>query len=125
MEESNTLEKSFNSIESSSQEVPNIIPKTSEQVQRRSVCLSEISITSGTGVRRSRVSSDRLHDVNHIERIVRSGESGADSDEEFFDCKEVPEDLRSLTKWNSMELVPDSENDFGKLTNDKTVHTYQ
>ena len=116
LEDSHSLGRSFNSIEYSSQEVQNIIPKTSEQVQRRSICLSESSITSGSGVRRSRVSSERLYDVNHIERIVRSGESGADSDEEFFDCKEVPEDLRSLTKWNSMELVPDSENDFGKFT---------
>ena len=56
-------------------------------------------------------STDRLsrtsqQDTSLIEAIVRSGEAGADSDEEFFDCKELPEDLRSLTKWNSMELVP-------------------
>ena len=54
---------------------------------------------------------ERLNDVNHIERIVRSGDGEGDSEDEFFDCKEVPEDLRSLTKWNSMELVPDQEND--------------
>ena len=59
-------------------------------------------------------SSDRLsrssvqETSSLIETIVRSGEAGPDSDEEFFDCKELPEDLRSLTKWNSMELVPDS-----------------
>ena len=61
-------------------------------------------------------SSDRLsrssqQDTSLIETIVRSGEAGPDSDEEFFDCKELPEDLRSLTKWNSMELVPDGEPD--------------
>ena len=60
---------------------------------------------------------ERLNDVNHIERIVRSGDGEGDSEDEFFDCKEVPEDLRSLTKWNSMELVPDQENDHsGKST---------
>ena len=59
---------------------------------------------------------ERLNDVNHIERIVRSGDGEGDSEDEFFDCKEVPEDLRSLTKWNSMELVPDQENDYsGKM----------
>ena len=61
---------------------------------------------------------ERLNDVNHIERIVRcrSGDGEGDSEDEFFDCKEVPEDLRSLTKWNSMELVPDQENDYsGKI----------
>ena len=57
-------------------------------------------------------SVERLNDVNHIERIVRSGDGEVDSEDEFFDCKEVPEDLRSLTKWNSMELVPDQENDY-------------
>ena len=65
------------------------------------------------------LSSDRLsrssqQDTSLIETIVRSGEGGGDSDEEFFDCKELPEDLRSLTKWNSMELVPtvpDSDTD--------------
>ena len=57
-------------------------------------------------------SVERLNDVNHIERIVRSGDGEGDSEDEFFDCKEVPEDLRSLTKWNSMELVPDQENDY-------------
>ena len=56
-------------------------------------------------------SVERLNDVNHIERIVRSGDGEGDSEDEFFDCKEVPEDLRSLTKWNSMELVPDQDND--------------
>merc|ERR1719347_1025308 len=34
-----------------------------------------------------------------------------ESDDEFYDCKEVPEDIRSLTKWNSMELVRDTESD--------------
>ena len=59
---------------------------------------------------------ERLNDVNHIERIVRSRDGEGDSEDEFFDCKEVPEDLRSLTKWNSMELVPDQENDYsGKI----------
>ena len=58
-------------------------------------------------------SSERLSDVNHIERIVRQGETGVESDEEFFDCHELPEDIRSLTKWNSMELVPDNDNDYG------------
>ena len=54
------------------------------------------------------------HDTSSlIETIVRSGEAGPDSDEEFFDCKELPEDLRSLTKWNSMELVPDGDPDQG------------
>ena len=43
---------------------------------------------------------------------MRSGDGEGDSEDEFFDCKEVPEDLRSLTKWNSMELVPDQENDY-------------
>ena len=57
----------------------------------------------------SNYSSERLNDVNHIERIVRQGESGVESDEEFFDCHEVPEDIRSLTKWNSMELVPEQD----------------
>ena len=62
-------------------------------------------------------SVERLNDVNHIERIVRSGDGEGDSEDEFFDCKEVPEDLRSLTKWNSMELVPDQDNDHsGKST---------
>ena len=61
-------------------------------------------------------SVERLNDVNHIERIVRSGDGEGDSEDEFFDCKEVPEDLRSLTKWNSMELVPDQKNDYsGKI----------
>ena len=61
-------------------------------------------------------SVERLSDVNHIERIVRSGDGEVDSEDEFFDCKEVPEDLRSLTKWNSMELVPDQENDYSGKT---------
>lgn len=61
-------------------------------------------------------SVERLNDVNHIERIVRSGDGEGDSEDEFFDCKEVPEDLRSLTKWNSMELVPDQENDHSGKT---------
>ena len=60
---------------------------------------------------------ERLNDVNHIERIVRSRDGEGDSEDEFFDCKEVPEDLRSLTKWNSMELVPDQENDYSGKTN--------
>ena len=65
---------------------------------------------------------ERLSDVNHIERIVRSGDGEVDSEDEFFDCKEVPEDLRSLTKWNSMELVPDQENDYsGKTDHSKCV----
>ena len=62
-------------------------------------------------------SVERLNDVNHIERIVRSRDGEGDSEEEFFDCKEVPEDLRSLTKWNSMELVPDQDNDYSGKTN--------
>ena len=57
-------------------------------------------------------SSERLSDVNHIESIVRHNRDDGDSDDEFFDCKEVPEDLRSLTKWNSMELVPDNETEY-------------
>ena len=44
-----------------------------------------------------------------------------DSEDEFFDCKEVPEDLRSLTKWNSMELVPDQENDYSGKTKSTTI----
>ena len=49
-EEPGSLEKSFSSIEYSSQEVPTIIPKASEKVQRKSLCLSENS-----AVRRSRM----------------------------------------------------------------------
>ena len=30
-----------------------------------------------------------------------------DSDDEFFDCPEGPEETRSLTKWSSLKLVPD------------------
>ena len=68
-------------------------------------------------------SVERLNDVNHIERIVRcrSGDGEGDSEDEFFDCKEVPEDLRSLTKWNSMELVPDQENDYSGKINSTTL----
>ena len=57
------------------------------------------------------MSRSSQQDTSLIETIVRSGEAGPDSDEEFFDCKELPEDLRSLTKWNSMELVPDGDPD--------------
>ena len=55
--------------------------------------------------------SSQLDTSSLIETIVRSGEAGPESDEEFFDCKELPEDLRSLTKWNSMELVPDGDSE--------------
>ena len=48
---------------------------------------------------------------------MRSRDGEGDSEDEFFDCKEVPEDLRSLTKWNSMELVPDQDNDYSGKKN--------
>ena len=55
-EQPDSLGVSFSSIEYSQQEVPNIIPKASERVQRKSLCLSESSVTStGGGVRRSRM----------------------------------------------------------------------
>ena len=53
-EQPDSLGMSFSSIEYSQQEVPNIMPKTSERVQRKSLCLSENSVTS-LGVRRSRM----------------------------------------------------------------------
>ena len=105
-----SLGKSLNSIENSA-DSPSFVPRPSERVQRRSVCLSESSSINNS-IRRSRISSERLNDVNHIETIVRNNENGGDSEDEFFDCKEVPEDLRSLTKWNSMELVPDTDTDY-------------
>jgi len=105
-EDSQAVGKNFSSIENNTIEIPNnIAPRQTNQ--RKS--FSECSIGSGSGMRRSRYSSERLNDVNHIERIVRQGESGVESDEEFFDCHEVPEDIRSLTKWNSMELVPEQD----------------
>ena len=123
IEDSQAVGKNFSSIENNTIEIPNnIAPRQTNQ--RKS--FSECSIGSGSGMRRSRYrygnfefdknwpfysnySSERLNDVNHIERIVRQGESGVESDEEFFDCHEVPEDIRSLTKWNSMELVPEQD----------------
>ena len=84
------LGNSFNSIEVSPQEAPNIAPKP-------------------------RIHRESLSSVNHIEKIEMPGDAGGDSEEEFFDCKEVPEDLRSLTKWNSMELVPDSDIDLNGM----------
>ena len=64
------------------------------------------------------MSRSSQQDTSLIETIVRSGEGGGDSDEEFFDCKELPEDLRSLTKWNSMELVPTvPDSDTENMTN--------
>lgn len=110
------LGKSFSSIEYSSQEVPNIIPKSSEMLQRKSVCLSEEESKKITGgMQRSRSSSDRLSKHSQ-ESTFESFEMGCtestESDDEFYDCPEVPEDIRSLTKWNSMELVHgDTEHD--------------
>jgi len=112
--EEEALGKSFSSIEYSSQEVPNIIPKSSEMMQRRSVCLSEdesknLKGSISQGMQRSRISLDKLskhslQETNNLESVVRGSN---DSDDEFYDCPEVPEDIRSLTKWNSMELCPD------------------
>jgi len=114
------LGKSFSSIEYSSQEVPNIIPKSSEMLQRKSVCLSEeeskklIGSFHG-GMQRSRKSSDQLSKhskESNFESFDLGCNEGNESDDEFYDCPEVPEDIRSLTKWNSMELVPgDLESD--------------
>merc|ERR1719186_13147 len=115
--EEEALGKSFVSIEYSSQEVPNIIPKSSEMLQRRSVCMSEdesrkLEGSISGGKERSRTSLDRLskhslHEINHKESTVRGCSESNESDDEFYDCPEVPEDIRSLTKWNSMDLVPD------------------
>ena len=112
--EEEALGKSFNSIEYSCQEVPNIIPKNSEMLPRRSVCLSEEESKKITGgMLRSRSSSERLSKHSLESRFESSDGAGNEneSDDEFYDCKEVPEDIRSLTKWNSMELVRDTESD--------------
>ena len=79
-----SLGKSLNSIENSA-DAPSFVPRPSERVQRRSVCLSESSSINNS-IRRSRISSERLNDVNHIETIVRNNENGGDSEDEFFDC---------------------------------------
>ena len=52
------LGKSFNSIENSSSEVVtsnSILTRTGDRGQRRSLCLSESSVGSGSAVRRNRV----------------------------------------------------------------------
>ena len=55
-EECESIGKSLSSIEYSGQEAPNIIPKSSERIPRRSVCLSESSVTSlNTSGRRTRI----------------------------------------------------------------------
>ena len=55
-EETESIGKSLSSIEYSGQEAPNIIPKSSERIPRRSVCLSESSVTSlNTSDRRRRI----------------------------------------------------------------------
>ena len=63
-----------------------------------------------------KISLDQLfkhsqQDINHIKSIVMGcseSNEGDESDDEFYDAREIPEDIRSLTKWNSMELVPDA-----------------
>jgi len=95
LEEEEAL-KSFQSIESSRMDAPNIIPKDcSEMVSRRSICNSDEADSEG----RRREAREGSH--SHLEFLM--GENG--SDDEFYDCPEDPEDLRSLTKWNSNELV--------------------
>merc|ERR1719500_1998854 len=94
-EEEEEALKSFQSIESSRMDAPNIIPKGSEMVSRRSICNSDEGDSEG----RRREAREGSH--SHLEFLM--GENG--SDDEFYDCPEDPEDLRSLTKWNSNELV--------------------
>jgi len=87
--------RSLQSIESSQMDAPNIIPRGSEMVSRRSLCNSDEGDSEG----RRREAREGSH--SHLESLL--GENG--SDDEFYDCPEDPEDLRSLTKWNSNELV--------------------
>merc|ERR1719500_533962 len=96
-EEEEEALKSFQSIESSRMDAPNIIPKGSEMVSRRSICNSDEGDSEG----RRREAREVKGSHSHLEFLM--GENG--SDDEFYDCPEDPEDLRSLTKWNSNELV--------------------
>lgn len=143
------IEISLRSIEYSSLEAPNIIPKGSEMLPRRSICLEEeddeaegvrtavvngqlareeqqmrggagggggaqAKLSVGKSIARSGISSDRLSrfsftDPNPIETLGRSNSEFGESEDEFYDCSENPDDIRSLTKWNSLELVPDAD----------------
>ena len=103
--EEEALGKSFSSIEYSCQEVPNIIPKNSEMLPRRSVCLSEEESKKITGgIQRSRSSSERLSKHSLESRFESSDGAGNEneSDDEFYDCKEK-------TNWGNDELVVEIE----------------
>ena len=70
----NTTKAQFCSIEYSEADVPNIIPKSTEKMKRKSL-------------------SDTMEDENATEE-----------DDEFFDCREQWDEASSLAKWSSMEL---------------------
>jgi len=117
------LTATFNSIEYSEAEVPNIIPKGTEQMARRSLCPSEAGGASNASggmpcipMRRSRSglsnsSSQRPQVARRSTAAAGSDDDDDDSeedeDDEFFDANEHFDlETSSLAKWSSMELTP-------------------
>ncbi|CAG0925023.1 unnamed protein product, partial [Notodromas monacha] len=45
-----------------------------------------------------------------MESIAHDSDQGSDASDEFYDAKDEFSETLSLTKWNSMELVPDGDN---------------
>jgi len=114
--ETKAAQETFNSIEYASRDVPAFIPKGSEMLPRRSISLTEeeeIKVNGSLAVSLRKRSKDAVkrssrgsqHELSHIEGIVRGGSDDDNSGDEFHDCRENPEDLCSLKKYNSMELV--------------------
>jgi len=100
------LSATFNSMEYSEAEVPNIIPKGTEKVQRRSLVLEEEAAAGalsagGVPIPRSR---SRATNASAARSPRMSAASDDETEDEFFDAEDHFAD-QTLAKWSSMDLT--------------------
>ena len=129
------MRATFSSIEYSDQDVPNIIPKGSEMLTRKSITMTPVEdrpsavSSEATLLGRSKsVHATPTTSSNIMSSVSRPGKSpferrkaesdcdsdindddeDDDDDEEFYDCRENLDDdsVSSLAKWSSMDLLP-------------------
>ncbi len=134
------MRATFNSIEYSESDVPNIIPKGTEMLPRKSIVQANaeqgpaiaaipgptqqplgrsksVHVTksnSGGGGGPSSPAGPPVYPI--MGRKLKEPKDGDDDEEEdeedeFFDCREDLDDTSSLAKWSSMDLPEYDEND--------------
>ena len=134
------MRATFSSIEYSDQDVPNIIPKGSEMLSRKSIIVTpmEDSPPGASGEMTHLGRSKSVHATptsssNIISSVCKPGKSAferrkaeneegdsdndddddEEEDDEFYDCRENLDDdsVSSLAKWSSMDLLPYGDGD--------------